>query len=294
LAACVAALCPRRTPRLLMVAHGIEVWSGIHRLRRLALERLWKILCVSTYTKKRILEQVSALAESRLVIFPNALSDAWSLTKEAEVSTNIRRLPEKFILSVTRLDSAERYKGILAVLEAVTMLEDQSIHYVVAGDGDDLEFLRGASVHLGIEARVHFLHAVTDEELRYLYRHCLSFILPSGKEGFGIVYLEAMFFGAPVIAAREKGVIDVVEDGESGLLVSYGDTIAIVAALERLIADGDLRSRLIDNARKLVTAGGPFTSSAFTGRLAAVLEASAERTRSESFPEMPLPEAEGD
>jgi len=53
------------------------------------------------------------------------------------------------------------------------------------------------------------------------------FVLPSGKEGFGIVFLEAMFFGAAVIAASEKGALDVIQDGETGLLVRFGDTVAL-------------------------------------------------------------------
>jgi len=182
-------------------------------------------------------------------------------------------LPEKFILTVTRLDPAERYKGILAVLEAVSMIEDTSIHYVIAGSGKDLGFLRTTAVHFGIESRVHFLQAIADDVLALLYQRCLAFVLPSGKEGFGIVYLEAMFFGAPVIAAREKGVLDVVTDGETGLLVEYGDVVGLVGAIQRLASDADLRRKFQVSGLALVTGDGPFTFKAFTERFAILMGA---------------------
>jgi len=95
--------------------------------------------------------------------------------------------------------------------------------------------------------------------------------LPSGKEGFGIVFLEAMFFGAPVIAASEKGAVDVVRDGETGIAVRYGDTIAIKEAIERLQFDTNLRDRLCANGRSLVSDQGPFTFASFVERTKAHL-----------------------
>jgi glycosyltransferase involved in cell wall biosynthesis len=112
------------------------------------------------------------------------------------------------------------------------------------------------------------MSGVGDSELIALYQQCQAFILPSGKEGFGIVFLEAMFFGAPVIAAREKGAVDVVRDGDTGLSVRFGDTIAIKEAIERIVSDTRLREHVCANGRALVTEGGPFTFEGFTRRCA--------------------------
>jgi glycosyltransferase involved in cell wall biosynthesis len=256
---------------VVLVAHGIEVWSGIGRLRRFSLSRARRILCVSRYTRQRILDQAPGLDPKRLTVFPNALSETWRGTIGREIT---RPLPDRFILSVTRLAKGDRYKGIVTVIEALSMLEDDSMHYCVIGHGNDLPFLRCVAERCGVAHRVHFLSGVGDAELITLYERCVAFVLPSGKEGFGIVFLEAMYFGAPVIAAAAKGALDVVQDGETGLLVRFGDTVALKGAIERLQADPALRDRIVERGRATVTERGPFTFSRFAKRYAEVLRLS--------------------
>jgi glycosyltransferase involved in cell wall biosynthesis len=270
LATTILALCPRRPPRALLIAHGIEVWSGIGRQRRFGLSRMDQILCVSRYTRRRLLEQAPGLSAERLIIFPNALAGQW---RNAAPAPPGRPLPERFILSVTRLEPGDRYKGIATVIEAFSMLADRELQYIVVGQGRDLPFLELVAARSGVRDRVQFLDQVSDLELIALYRNCLAFVLPSGKEGFGIVFLEAMFFGAPVIAAAEKGSLDVVRDGKTGVAVAFGDTIAIKEAIERLDCDAGLRKHLRSSGRHLVTDGGPFTFECFAQRVAEVFRA---------------------
>jgi phosphatidyl-myo-inositol dimannoside synthase len=268
----VSALLLRPFHRLptMLIAHGIEVWSGIDGARRSALSRITRILCVSHYTRQRILDQAPALVADRLTIFPNALADSWGRVAALPSS---RSLPARYILSVTRLERGDRYKGIATVIEAFSMLADHSLQYLIVGQGNDLSFLQLVAERCGVKDRVHFMHGVGDSELISLYQKCEAFVLPSGKEGFGIVFLEAMFFGTPVIAAREKGAMDVVRDGDTGLAVRFGDTVAIKEAIERIISDTELRERLRANGRALVIEGGPFTFARFTRRCAEVFEA---------------------
>jgi len=265
----IIALWRSRVAQTMLVAHGIEVWSGIGARRRYAMRRVDRILCVSRYTRERILEQAPALIAERLVIFPNALADTWN---RATPIPFVRSLPSRFILSVTRLEPGDRYKGIASVIEAFSMLADDSMHYFVIGHGEDLPFLQLVAERCGVKDRVHFLRGVSDSELIALYQKCDAFVLPSGKEGFGIVFLEAMFFGAPVIAAGEKGATDVVRDGDTGVSVRFGDTIAIKKAIERLMSDTALREHLRASGRAMVTEGGAFTFARFTRRCAEVFD----------------------
>jgi glycosyltransferase involved in cell wall biosynthesis len=252
----------------MLIAHGIEVWNGIGRLRRHALSRTDCVLCVSRYTRQRLLEQAPELA-GRLIIFPNALADSWGRVPPVRFTST---LPSRFILSVTRLDRGDRYKGIPTVIEAFSMLSDDSMQYFVIGHGNDLPFLQLVAERCGVKERVHFMRGISDSELITLYQNCEAFVLPSGKEGFGIVFLEAMFFGAPIVAAQEKGAMDVVRDGDTGLSVRFGDTIAIKEAIERIGSDAALREHLRANGRSLVVDGGPFTFAGFTQRCAQVFE----------------------
>ncbi len=263
----------RAGARFLLVAHGIEVWNGIQDPgRRRSFAAIDLILSVSRYTRERMSAQIPELTDDRFTIFPNALSETWTgrFTQADGVELPIP-LPGKYLLSVTRLDRGDRYKGIVSVIEAMAMLADTSVHYVIAGRGEDQKFLQRVAQRFGLNERVHFIGAVSDAQLARLYRDCAAFILPSGKEGFGIVFLEAMFFCAPVIAAREKGAVDVVRDEETGLLVRYGDTIGLAEAMNRILTDSGLRSRLTDGGRASVLNGGPFTFAAYVERLARVL-----------------------
>ena len=263
----ILALRRLHVPRTMLISHGIEVWSGISGMRRYAMRRVDRILCVSHYTRLRILEQAPKLIADRLVIFPNALADTWARVVPTPFG---QPLPARFILSVTRLEPGDRYKGIATVIEAFSMLADGSMHYYVIGHGRDLPFLEMVAERCGVRERVHFVRGVSDSELIALYQKCAAFVLPSGKEGFGIVFLEAMFFGAPVIAAREKGAMDVVRDGDTGISVPFGDVIAVKQAIEALVSDSALCERLRANGRLLVTDGGPFTFACFTSRCAEV------------------------
>lgn len=268
----VGATMLRKSARTILIAHGIEVWSGIVGLRRRALRTVDLTLCVSRYTRGALKQQAPELLDERLSIFPNALSESWTEQFATAGFARPKGVPSRYLLSVTRLDRGDRYKGIITVLEALAMLEDVTLHYVIAGTGDDLPLLKQVARRLDIADRVHFIGAVSDADLAYLYRSCVAFVLPSGKEGFGIVYLEAMYFGACVIAAREKGVVDVVHHNETGLLIPYGDTAALRKSLDHLVSDARLRERLRAAGRATVVGNGAFTFSAYVARLAEVLE----------------------
>jgi len=262
--------------KAMLVTHGVEVWTGLKGLRRRSLAALDRILCVSDYTRLMIHQQAPELDGARFALFPNALSESWVARQAASEATALANtgpeLPQRFILAVARLMRHDRTKGIVTVIEALSMLEDRELHYVIAGNGDDVDFLRQHAARHNVADRVHFLGTVSDTRLIDLYRRCRAFVLPSGQEGFGIVFLEAMYFGAPVIAAREKGAVDVVQHGSTGLLVGFGDVIALKDAIDRVLLDASLRERLRERAQLTVTGRGEFTFDAFVARLGALLD----------------------
>ena len=90
------------------------------------------------------------------------------------------------------------------------------------------------------------------DELERLYERAAIVAVPSRREGFGVVCAEAMAFGRAVVATAVGGLVDLVVDGETGILVPPRDVAALRAALERLLADGELRRRLGRAARERV------------------------------------------
>ena len=90
------------------------------------------------------------------------------------------------------------------------------------------------------------------DELERLYDRAAVVAVPSHREGFGVVCVEAMAHGRPVVASAVGGLLDLVADGETGLLVPPRDVPALRSALERLLADGELRRRLGEAGRERV------------------------------------------
>jgi glycosyltransferase involved in cell wall biosynthesis len=126
-------------------------------------------------------------------------------------------------------------KGVLELVEASSRLP-----LVVAGDGPLRDRVPGA------------LGWVAHDELLRLYEHAAVVACPSHREGFGIACAEAMAHGRPVVAADVGGLRDLVVDGETGVLVPPRDVTALRVALERLLGDSELRSRLGAAARERI------------------------------------------
>jgi len=146
--------------------------------------------------------------------------------------------------------------------------------YVVVGDGDDRPRLEALAKDLGVEGHVAFLGHLSEAELQERYRKADVFAMPSRQEGFGIVYLEAMSYGKPVLAAACGGATDIVSDGQTGFLVPYGDTKFIADKLIRLLTDAGLRAQMGRSGKARVEA--KYTFKAFRVRLGEILGPAAD------------------
>lgn len=152
------------------------------------------------------------------------------------------------VLAVGRL---VYYKGVDVLLEALAATSAPRL--VIVGDGPLRPRLEALAARLGIGSRVLWLGTVSDADLAAAYSASDVFVLSSvaPSEAFGIVQVEAMAAGLPVVSTRlGTGVEEVNRDGETGLLVRPGASGDLVAALERLLGDEPLRRRLGAQARE--------------------------------------------
>ena len=153
------------------------------------------------------------------------------------------RLPGgRRLLFVGRLD---RRKGFPVAVRAFGRLAEEfaDLWLVVAGDGPEREAL--AALPAEIRARVHMAGRLDNRDLPPLHAAADVFLAPSlGGESFGVVLVEAMAAGVPVVASRTAGYDEVVRDGVDGLLVAPGDPSAAAEAVRRLLRDPDLAERL--------------------------------------------------
>ncbi|HEX5506649.1 MAG TPA: glycosyltransferase [Thermomicrobiales bacterium] len=120
--------------------------------------------------------------------------------------------------------------------------------------GPDLARLRDQAAALGVAAGIHFHGPQPHEALPAYYAAADVTVVPSRYESFGLVAVEAMACGTPVVASHVGGLAYTIEDGENGFLVPYGDGDALAAALARVLGDDGLRDRL--SAGALATAAG--------------------------------------
>jgi len=141
---------------------------------------------------------------------------------------------------------------------------------LIVGDGPDRARLEGVASEHRVVDRVHFLGELASEALRACYERCDVFALPSRGEGFGLVFLEAMTFGKPVVGGAHGGTPDVITDGETGYLVPYGDSDRLVAVLCGLLADPGQRGKMGERGHHRVHS--EFLFDHFAARLRRILE----------------------
>lgn len=94
------------------------------------------------------------------------------------------------------------------------------------------------------KSRIVFHGEVENDALRAFFADCDLFVSPSRYESFGLVFVEAMMYGKPVVGCSTGGMVDVIAEGETGLLATPGDAASLLAVLQRLIGDGDLRAKM--------------------------------------------------
>jgi phosphatidyl-myo-inositol dimannoside synthase len=156
------------------------------------------------------------------------------------------------LLSVMRFE--EDYKGITTLLEAVKLVQQKHpmIRLKCVGDGPLRAATERHAREIALTEMVHFEGRVSDEELARLYQECGVFVMLSEGEGFGIVYLEAMFFGKPCIATLADASKEIVLENQTGFCVPPRDVNATADAILKLIEDDQLRTRLGAAGRELV------------------------------------------
>ena len=213
--------------RYWIVVHGLEVWDMKKWHLKLALRRADKIVAVSHYTRARLLRE-QQLEETRVSVLPNTFDvNQFQIASKPEYLLKRYGLtPEQpVILSVTRLGRSARYKGYDKICNALLLVRKQipNVHYLIVGKGDDLPWIETLVKTLHLSNHITLTGFVPDEELGDYYNLCDVFALPSHGEGFGIVYLEALACGKPVLAGNKDGAVDPLSHGELGCLVDPDD-----------------------------------------------------------------------
>jgi asparagine synthase (glutamine-hydrolysing) len=225
--------------KLLLQAHGIEVWAKQSFLKRLFLNQADVVLAVSEFTKNNLIVE-HGLDPKKCKVFHNSLDPFFNVNSD---ENKIKELRAKFqikkedcvLVTLTRLVSSEKYKGYDKVIHALAKLAEEGKYYkyLIMGKFDEEEYKR---VNLLIcsyqlENQVHLCGFIADDDISSYFALANAFVMPSQKEGFGIVFIEAMACGLPVIAGNLDGSVDALANGDLGILINPNDEDALINAI---------------------------------------------------------------
>lgn len=247
-----------RVPHLIMfhtlaeakvAAGGREPPHRLQAERRIAQEAD-RIVCASHH-EAEILARLYHVPRERMVVIPCGVDTGLFRPLAQEMARRLLGLPQgrPILLFVGRL---EPLKGLDALMRAVALLPPSVLLLVVGGEEDHAgrRSLRDLARSLGVEERVRFQPAVPHPTLPLWYNAADICIIPSLYETFGMVALEAMACGLPVVATKVGGLQETIVDGVSGVLFWPPRADVLAHRLTELLADEQLRRRLGQEARR--------------------------------------------
>lgn len=206
-------------------------WGLLARQERLVLRRASRIVAQSPYTQRRIRETVPEVADRLDLALVPVDGERFHPLPAGE-----RRAGPRTVLNVSRINDPRKNIPLLLRAFAQARADHPDVRLVLAGDEPGPALLAEVE-QLGIGEAVEFAGKVSAERLVELYQHADLFAISSTQEGLGIVMLEAMACGAPVVATDCGGPEGIVVDGQTGRLVANNDAAALGTAIGELLAD---------------------------------------------------------
>lgn len=242
-----------RSMKTILFVHGDEVWGDpVYRATRryepLLARSLDRVASVSAFTAGRM-AKAFRIPSDTFRILPNAVD---AVTQPLPIDIVMAREP--LILTVSRLAPHDRGKNIDAVIRAFAELAPRvpAARLEIVGDGAIRPELEALSRSLKLERRVVFRGRISDDALQQAYQRATVFAMPSAKEGFGIVFLEAWLRGLPVICGTEDAAHEIVSDGQDGFAIAPSDVTGLAAAMEQLLTNMPLAQQMGQAGRQKV------------------------------------------
>jgi teichuronic acid biosynthesis glycosyltransferase TuaC len=235
-----------------VTVHGLDAFStnqagGLvgqwcKRVSRFVYRSACRVICIS----EKVCEQVSegTVAHVNTAVIYNGVDPQVFSPSTHEAGPAV-------ILSVGNLIPVKGHELLLRALAGI-LRRQQNLSWEIIGEGAELSRLERLSRQLGVAEKIHFLGLQSRSQVAEAMRRCTIFALPSGYEGLGCVYLEAMSAAKPVIACRGQGIEEVIEPGLNGWLVDPDDLRGLTEALSMLLQNTQLRLEMGAAARNTI------------------------------------------
>jgi glycosyltransferase involved in cell wall biosynthesis len=215
---------------LVSILHGVEAWTPLTWPRQAALMRSNRLIAVSAFSRDRFLAANPRFAERQVDVCHHGIGPASVPDMPSD------QTPAALI--VGRMAADERYKGHDALIEiwpiVLAAVPDAVLRIV--GDGDDRPRLEQKAAATGLGAHVVFAGGIDDNALQLEYQRATAFTMPSPREGFGLVFLEAMRAARSCIGCR-GAASEIIDDGQTGWIVEPGDRRRLTECVIRTLRD---------------------------------------------------------
>jgi len=233
------------------VKYGCRLDPKIDLIVRRVLRDADRVIAASSATYKKALEL--GCSASKLILIPNAVDvKRFNLGVSGFPVREMLGLGKKPVIFI--LGAHEPHKGIKYLIKAIpTVLKDvPNAFFLIGGDGSLRSSHEVLVKELGVSENVIFTGYIPLEETPQFYAACDIFVVPSVVEAFGLVTIEAMACGKPVIGTNVGGIPDIIEDGVNGYLVKTKDFGALAEKILILLKDSDLREKMGKAGRETV------------------------------------------
>jgi phosphatidylinositol alpha-1,6-mannosyltransferase len=226
-----------------ILTYGKEVWGSLPSKYQTAMSKADSIWTISRYTRDRTCG-INQLNPEKFHIVPCTVDENIFTTGPGpqDLLEQYNLVGAKILMTVARLRSSDIYKGVDVTIQALAQIAKTfpNVKYLVIGRGDDRSRLAKLADDLGVTERVIFAGFVPTENLAAHYQLADAYVMPS-QEGFGIVYLEALACGVPVLAGDADGSADPLQDGKLGWRVPHRDSAAVAVACVEMLRGEDKR-----------------------------------------------------
>ena len=226
-----------------ILTYGKEVWETLPPKYQIAMSKSDSIWTISRYTRDRTCWN-NQLNPAKFQIVPCVVDgDIFTIgPKPQDLLAKYNLTDAKILMTVARLRSTDSYKGVDVTIQALPQIAKtvENVKYLVIGRGDDRSRLAKLALNLGVADRVIFAGFVPTKNLAAHYRLADAYVMPS-QEGFGIVYLEALACGIPVLAGDADGSAEPLQHGKLGWRVPHRNSDAVAVACMEMLKGKDKR-----------------------------------------------------
>jgi glycosyltransferase involved in cell wall biosynthesis len=243
LAPLVQQLCGMFNIPYTVLTYGKEVWEPLPLHKQKALQNADRIWTISRYSRDRACLANNIHPTQVDFLFPAVNGTVFQPhPNDLDLVQRYELENSKVLMTVARLWSGDPYKGVDVTIRALPDIAQRfpTVKYLVIGRGDDQPRLAQLAQDLGVRDRVIFAGFVATDELPKHYCLADAYVMPS-QEGFGIVYLEAMACGIPVLSGDADGSADPLQDGKFGWRVPHRDPGAVAIACIEILKGRDRR-----------------------------------------------------